>query len=196
MDLNDLNYNPLPQESAFGSLRSHIIDFIQTFVVFGAIFTLIYLFVAQFHRVSGLSMFPTMHDSDFLITEKVTYRFGVPRHSEIIVLKDPMDESKDFIKRIIAIPGDTVKIESGKVFVNEIQIPETYLPVGTETHGGAYLTEGKTVKAGPNQFLVFGDNRNHSSDSREWGPIKKESIVGRALFRYWPPQTIGLLTDK
>lgn len=196
MDLNDYNYNPEPHVGGFENLRAHIIDFIQTFVVFGAVFTLIYLFIAQFHKVSGNSMLDTMHNGDYLITEKVSYRFGDPQRGQIVVLKDPMDETKDFIKRIIAIPGDTVKIENGKVFVNGGQISETYIVPNTQTRGGAYLSEGETVTIETNRYLVFGDNRNHSSDSREWGPIAKEKLVGRALFQYWPPQKIGPLTNR
>lgn len=196
MDLENLDYNPEPQLSFFDNLRTHIIDFIQTLVVFGAIFTLIYLFVAQFHKVSGNSMLETMHNGDFLITEKVSYRLGNPQRGQIVVLKDPMDETKDFIKRIIAIPGDNVKVEQGNVFINGRQISEPYLVPGTITRSGAYINEGATINVSPNQYIVFGDNRNHSSDSREWGPIAKEKLVGRAFFQYWPPQKIGLLTNR
>lgn len=196
MDLNNYDYNPEPHESFFDSMRTHLIDFIQTLVVFGAIFTLIYLFVAQFHKVSGNSMLETMHNGDFLITEKISYRLGDPHRGQIVVLKDPMDETKDFIKRIIAIPGDTVKIEEGRVFVNGGALTESYLVPGTQTRGGAFLSDGATVTIPPNRYLVFGDNRNHSSDSREWGPVAKEKLVGRAFFQYWPPQKVGMLTNR
>lgn len=186
----------VPHKSFFGSLGSHVIDFIQTLVVFGAIFAIIYLFVAQFHKVSGNSMFPTYHNNDFLVTEKISYRFGEPKRGEVIVLKNPRDESVDFIKRIIALPGDTIKIENSSVYVNGQLLNETYLPANTPTHAGAFLTEGTTIKAGPNQFFVLGDNRDHSSDSREWGSATKEEIIGRAFFRYWPLQSIGILTNK
>ena len=195
MDPN-LIYGDTHPKGTFENLGSHIIDFIQTLVVFGAIFALFYLFVGQFHKVSGLSMFPTMHDGDFLLTEKVTYKLGDPKRGQIIVLKNPRDESQDFIKRVIALPGDTVKVEGDKVFVNGGQIADAYLPTNTPTHAGSFLTEGTTIKAGPNQYFVMGDNRGHSSDSREWGPITKQEIVGRAFFRYWPPQSMGILTNK
>src|SRR3989344_4633174 len=136
VDPNTYTYNPTPQKGFFENLGSHIIDFIETLVVFGAIFALIYLFVAQFHKVSGNSMVPTMHDGDYLITEKVSYRLSNPKHGDIIVLKNPRDESQDFIKRIIALPGDTIKIENNSVFVNGGAIGETYLPTGTPTHPG------------------------------------------------------------
>lgn len=189
-------YGDTPKKGFFESLGSHIIDFIQTLVVFGAVFALLYLFVAQFHKVSGNSMVPTFLNGNYLITEKISYRFGEPKHGDIIVLKNPRDESQDFIKRIIAVPDDTIKIEKNTVFVNDTAINEPYLPPDTSTRAGAFLTEGTAIKAGPNQYFVIGDNRNHSSDSREWGAITKKEIVGKAFFRYWPPQGIGLLTNK
>ncbi|MBI2596993.1 signal peptidase I [Candidatus Daviesbacteria bacterium] len=185
-----------PQKGFFESLGSHLIDLIQTLVVFGAIFALIYLFVAQFHKVSGNSMFPTMHSGDYLITEKISYKIGEHKRGDIIVLKNPRDESQDFIKRIIALPNDTIKIENSSVFVNGGLIKENYLPQDTPTHAGSFLSEGTSIKLSQNQYFVLGDNRNHSSDSREWGSITKEEIVGRAFFRYWPPNSVGLLTGK
>ena len=189
-------YGDTPKKGFFQNLGGFFIELFETLIVIGAIFAIIYLFIAQFHKVSGLSMFPTMHDGDFLITEKVSFRFGSPKRGEIVVLKNPKNESQDFIKRIIAIPGDTLKIENDFVFVNGQKLNEAYLPANTPTHSGAFVTESTDIKAGSNQYFVFGDNRNHSSDSREWGPITKEEFVGRAFFRYWPPQTIGSLTKK
>lgn len=195
MDPNVGYYNDAPKKGFFGNVGSFFIEFFETLVVFGAIFAIIYLFIAQFHKVSGLSMYPTMHDGDYLITEKVSYRFGEPKKGQIVVLKNPRDNSQDFIKRIIAIPGDSLRIEGNSVYVNDQKLNETYLPVGTPTHSGAFISEGTTLKASVNQYFVFGDNRNHSSDSREWGPVTKEELVGRALFRYWPPKSIGSLTN-
>lgn len=180
----------------FSSLGSHIIDFIQTLVVFGAIFALIYLFVAQFHKVSGNSMVPTFQSGDYLITEKISYRLGNPKKGDIVVLKNPRDESQEFIKRIIALPLDTIKIEGGQIYINGGELNESYLPAGTQTRSGAFLTEGTTIRADPNQYFVIGDNRSHSSDSREWGAVTKQEIVGKALFRYWPISSMGLLLNK
>lgn len=190
------NYGETPQKSIFDNLGGYLLEIFETLVVFGAIFAALYLFVAQFHKVSGNSMVPTFESGDYLITEKVTYRFSMPQKGDIIVLKNPRDESEDFIKRIVAIPGDTIKIVNDQVFVNDNPLKEEYLPAGTSTQAGSFLIEGSPVKTGPNQYFVLGDNRDHSSDSREWGSITKEEIVGRALFRYWPPQSIGILTNK
>lgn len=189
-------YGAEPQKSFFGNLGGYAVEFIETIVIFGAIFAAIYLFIAQFHKVSGNSMVPTMHNGDYLITEKVSYKFREPKHGEIIVLKNPKDESQDFIKRIIAVPGDTLRITNNLVYVNDQILNENYLPSNTPTHAGAFVREGDIIKVGNNQYFAFGDNREHSSDSREWGPVTKQEIVGRALFRYFPIPDIGLLTGK
>lgn len=189
-------YGSYPQKSFMQNLGGYFVEFFETLVIFGAIFAALYLFVAQFHKVSGNSMIPTMHNGDYLITEKVSYRFRNPKDGEIIVLKNPRDESQDFIKRIIAIPGDTIQISNKMIFLNGQPLQEDYLPPGTPTPAGAFLTEGTLVKVADNQYFVIGDNREHSSDSREWGPVTKEEIVGKALFRYYPIQAIGLLTNK
>ncbi len=191
MDQTDY-YGQPEQKGFFENLKTHAIDLIQTLVVFGAIFALIYLFIAQPHKVSGASMVPTFQDGDYILTDKITYRFGPPKKGDVIVLKNPRNEEVDFIKRIIATPGDTLKVADSSVFVNGEKLPESYLPSDIETRAGNFLAEGSEIKVGPNQYFVFGDNRNHSSDSREWGSITKEEIVGRVFFRYWPPQSFGL----
>ena len=96
-------YTQEPKKSLFNNLGGLFIELFETLVVFGAIFAVIYLFVAQFHKVSGLSMYPTMHDGDYLVTEKVSYRFGEPQRGQIVVLKNPRDESQDFIKNFESI---------------------------------------------------------------------------------------------
>lgn len=196
-DINKLDYySNTPQKSFLERLGGYFVEFFETIVVFGAIFASIYLFVAQFHKVQGNSMVPTLHTGDYVITEKLSYRFRNPKIGEIIVLRNPRDESQDFIKRIIAVPGDTIKIVNSTVYLNDQPLPENYLPPATLTKAGAFLTEGSLIKVTSNQYFVFGDNREHSSDSREWGPVTKEEFVGRAVFRYYPFQDIGLLTNK
>lgn len=192
MDEMDYYLGERPK-SFLENLRSHFIDFIQTLVVFGAIFALIYLFVAQPHKVSGSSMVPTFRSGDYILTDKLSYRFGNPKRGDVIVLRNPRDETQDFIKRIIAVPGETIRIEDNSVYLNGKLLNEPYLPPGTSTSRGAFLPDKVDVKAGPNQYFVMGDNRSHSSDSRAWGGVTKEEIVGRVFFRYFPPQSLGLI---
>lgn len=189
----DLMYGPPPTPSFFEQFKNHLIDFIQTLVVFGAIFALIFWQVAQPHKVSGSSMYPTLENGDYILTDKLSYKLNPPQRDDIIVFKNPRNESEDFVKRIMALPGDSIKVESDNVFLNGQKLDETYLPPNTPTEPHPFLQEGETVKAGPDQYFVLGDNRQHSSDSREWGAVAKEGIIGKVIFRYWPPQNFGLV---
>ena len=173
-------------------LSAHLVDFIQTLVVFAAIGTAIYLFVAQPHKVSGSSMFPNFHDGDYIITDKITYRFSQPQLGDVVVFKNPRDESQDFIKRVIGKVGDRVKVESGKVYLNDTPLNESYLANDITTPPQAFLEEGKEVLVPADSYLVLGDNRPRSSDSREWGFISKQEIIGKVFLRYWPKDAIGL----
>lgn len=184
-----------PHRTFFQNLGFHIVDFFQTLVVFGAIFSVIYLFVAQPHKVSGNSMFPTFHNGDYILTDKLSYRFGEPQKGDVVVIKNPQNEAQDFIKRVMAVPGDSIKVSDGKVFLNGQLLSEDYLPPGTFTNTGNFLREGQSVSIEENQIVVIGDNRGHSSDSREWGPVKYSGIIGKVFFRYWPPQAIGVYRD-
>jgi signal peptidase I len=182
-----------PQPNQGPGFGAHVVDFIQTLVVFAAIGTAIYFFIAQPHKVSGSSMVPNFHNGDYIITDKVTYKIGDPQHGDIIVFKNPRDESQDFIKRIIGVPGDTVRVEDGKVYVNGNQIPEPYLPDQLFTENRAYFTDGKDIIVEEGKYVVFGDNRPNSSDSREWGFITKAEIIGKVFLRYWPANQIGII---
>ncbi len=184
------------QKGFFGNLGTHFADFVQTLVVFGAIFALIYLFIAQPHKVSGLSMFPTFDNGNYIMTDKISYRLAAPQRGDVVVLKNPRDESQDFIKRIIGLPGETMEISNNKVIINGKLLQEKYLPPQTITTPGNFLGEEESIKIPENQYIVVGDNRSHSSDSREWGGITKEEIVGKVFFRYWPPQSFGLIKHR
>jgi signal peptidase I len=191
VNLEGNDTTPKP-ESEHTGLSAHIIDFVQSLVLFGAIFAIIYLFVAQPHKVSGSSMVPTFINGDYILTDKISYRFGIPNHGDIIVLKNPKDETQDFIKRIIGLPGDTVRVSKGKVYVNGTQLSEAYLGNDIYTPDGNFMREGQDRIVPADSYLVFGDNREHSSDSRAWGFVTRKEIVGKVFFRYWPPNTFGI----
>ncbi len=193
MDPNELKYNAQADTSQQGGMKSHIVDFIQTLVVFLAIGTAIYMFVAKPHKVSGLSMSPNFKNNDFIITEQVTYKFGQPQRGDIVVFIDPLDESKDFIKRIIAKPGERVKLENGHYYVNGKLLEEPYLDASLTTPGGAFLQEGQEVTVPSKTFFASGDNRHNSTDSREIGPIPDDKLKGRVVLRYWPLNMFGVL---
>ncbi len=175
------------------SLGTKVIEFIQTLVIFLAIGTAIYLFIAQPHRVSGQSMYPTLENGDYILTNKIGYTFGEPQRGQIIVFKEPRDESLDFIKRIIALPGDRLKIQNGKIFLNGNVLNEVYLHEDVTTLPATFLKDGQEVTVPEGRYIVIGDNRLASSDSREWGFITRDEIIGQAFFKYWPLYSIGLI---
>ncbi len=195
--IDNINIGDPEQEikTPANKIGSGVIDFVQTLVVFGAIFAIIYLFIAQPHKVSGLSMFPNFHNADYILTDKLTYHFADPKDGDVIVLKNPQDETQDFIKRVMAGPGQTIQVQGGSVYVDGKQVDEKYLPVGTPTRGGNSLHEGELIKVSSDHYYVFGDNREHSSDSRAWGPITKEEIIGRVIFRYFPINALGIIRN-
>ena len=168
-------------------------DIVEVFVISMSIFIVVYLFLMQPHQVKGNSMFPTYHDGEYLMTDKVSYRFRTPKRGEVVVFKAPINEDFDFIKRVIGVPGDRVMVKGGSIYVNGIEIEETYLPPEYETRGGRFLREGVEVVVPENSYICIGDNRGHSSDSREWGPVPIENFVGRGFFRYWPLNKIGIV---
>lgn len=172
------------------------LDFIETIVIALAIFVVVYRFLFQPHQVKGSSMYDNFHDGEYLLTDKVTYRFRSPERGDVIVFKAPQNEDYDYIKRIIALPGDTVKISSGQVFVNNALVDESgFLDKRITTHSGLYAKEGQTVTVPAAEYFVMGDNRSNSSDSREWGPVPQANVVGRAWLRYWPINELGVV-DK
>lgn len=173
------------------SFKDHVIDFFQTLVVFAAIGTAIYWLVAQPHKVSGSSMFPNFKNGDYIITDKISYRLSEPQRGDIVVFKNPKDETQDFIKRILGKPGDRIKVQAGKIYLNGAELSEPYLN-NVVTNPGSFLREGVEFTVEPGHYITIGDNRPASSDSREWGQITKEEIIGKVFFRYWPATEIGL----
>lgn len=186
-----LKYQPENDRNPI-SFKDHIIDFFQTLVVFAAIGTAVYWLIAQPHKVSGSSMHPNFRDGDYIITDKLTYKFDEPKRGDIVVFKNPKDETVDFIKRILAVPGDRIKVQDGKIYLNGGELNEPYIASTIETNPGSFLEEGIEITVTDGHYITIGDNRPASSDSREWGFITKQEIIGKVFFRYWPANEIGL----
>ncbi len=170
------------------------LDFIETIVIALAIFVVVYRFLFQPHQVKGNSMYDNFHDGEYLLTDKVSYRFHEPARDDVIVFKAPGNEDYDYIKRVIGLPGDKVEVKGGHVFLNGQQLDESgYLDPRIVTHAGVFAKEGQTVTVPQTEYFVMGDNRNNSSDSREWGLVPQANIVGKAWVRYWPLNRLGLI---
>lgn len=177
----------------FRKVGSFFLDFIETVVMALAVFVIIYLFLFQPHQVRGSSMYPNFHDGEYILTDKITYRLREPKEGDVIIFRAPKNEEYDYIKRITAIPSKCLQILNGKLFIDNQPADESYLPEGYTTPAGSFLKAGATVCVPERQYFVLGDNRSHSSDSREWGFVPKENIIGKAWLRYWPPNQFGLI---
>jgi signal peptidase I len=187
----------IPQQPAVGaapartSTASSLLRELVEVVVLAVILYFGISFAVQAVHVEGLSMFATLDDNDYLIANKIDYRLHAPQRGDIIILRPPTDNSKDFIKRIIALPGERILISAGIVYINGHKLDEPYLPEAWTqlrdwSPGGP---DGTVVPA--NNYFVMGDNRNRSQDSRVFGFISRDRIDGRAWFRIWPLSHVG-----
>lgn len=179
-------------------LGEFFLDIVETVVIALSIFLVIYLFFMQPHQVNGVSMVPNFENGEYLLTDKVTYRLRNPQRGEVIVFhappaaQCPEGTGCDFIKRVIGVPGDTIRVADNQIYVNGTPLDEPYIPADFQTMPGAF-TQGRDITLSEDEYFAVGDNRPHSSDSRAWGPISKDDIVGKAFFRYWPANHAGLL---
>jgi len=142
-------------------------------------------FAVQAVHVEGLSMYATLDNNDYLIANKIDYRLHAPQRGDIVILRPPTNNSTDFIKRIIGLPGERILIRSGVVYINGHRLDEPYLPEAwvSETNWPDN-SSGRVM--GADEYFVMGDNRNRSQDSRFFGPISRDRIDGKAWFRIWP----------
>lgn len=132
-------------------------------------------------------MFPNFHNNSYVLTNIIGLRFENPKRGDVVVFKSPPDPEKAFIKRIIGLPGDTIQIRDGKVYVNGQLLHESsYLDPTLSTEPGAFIKESQELKIPDDEYFMMGDNRNFSSDSREWGFVSKDKIIGFSMFVYWP----------
>jgi signal peptidase I len=148
------------------------------------LFLAVNLFTARI-RVEGGSMEPSLHDGEFVVINRLAYRWNDPDRGEIIVFRFPLDPERRFIKRIIGLPGDTVTVSEGQVLVNSLPLEEPYVSAPPRYDGTWTVEDG--------HVFVLGDNRNNSSDSQNWGSLHKEEIIGKAIIVYWPLGDLGVI---
>lgn len=171
-----------------------LFDLIQTLVIAGAIFVVIYAFLFRPYQVTGHSMDPTFADGEYVLTNLISLRLGSLSRGDIVVFVAPPDKEKDYIKRIIGIPGDRVSVNGGSVYLNGEKLDQgAFLPSDVRTNGGNYLGEGNEVVVPQDQYFVMGDNREFSSDSREWGFVTKNAVIGKSFLVYWPINHIRIV---
>src|SRR5271168_3165167 len=164
--------------------RSLLWDMVVAVLVSGFII----MFLYQPVRVEGTSMLPMLEDQDRLFINKLAYRVGEIQRSDVVVFLYPHDHEKSYIKRVIALPGDTLRIDHGQVYVNGQSIKESYVPRQFEDDRSQ---PEMTVPA--HEYFVMGDHRSISSDSREFGPVDRDLIYGKAAFVYWPMDQAGVV---
>jgi signal peptidase I len=183
-----------PRAPSRSSLLRGVGEFLRLLIIAAAIAIPIRYFIVQPFIVRGASMEPNFYDGQYLIVNELAYFLREPKRGEVVVFHYPLDPREYYIKRIIGLPGESVSIKNGEVVIVNAERPEgfrldePYLPEDLPTVGSPI-----PVKLGPSEFLVLGDNRPFSSDSRTWGLLDKKHITGYALFRAWPPQDFGFI---
>ncbi|MDY0097009.1 MAG: signal peptidase I [Candidatus Dojkabacteria bacterium] len=168
-----------------GSIGSFIYSFTETVLISLVLAIVLYLFIMTPHEVVGNSMHPTYKNGEFLMANKISYKFSEPQRGDVIIFK--YSDTQDFIKRIIGIPGDKVMIKDGRIYINDELLDESnYLEDTVISNGGSYIHEGQTITVNEDQYFVCGDNRTNSSDSREFGPVDVSKIKGKAWIVFFP----------
>ena len=177
------------KEKQKSSLLKDIWDIIKFTITVLIVIIPIRMFIAQPFIVSGQSMLPNFHNGDYLIVNEITYKKRDPKRGEVVVFRLPSNHHRFLIKRVIGLPGETVSIQNGKVSITTkdgkvIHLNEPYIREPFGSYG--------EWKLGDDEYFVMGDNRNNSSDSRVWGVLKRDLIVGTPLIRLFPIQDFGL----
>jgi signal peptidase I len=177
---------PLREQS--GQQRGVMHSWLRDLVVSVVVSAFIIIFLYQPVRVEGTSMLPMLEDQDRLFINKLAYRVGDIQRGDVVVFLYPHDHEKSYIKRVIALPGDTLRIDHGQVYVNGKKIAETYVPPRFEDD----RSQPEMTVPG-HEYFVMGDHRSISSDSRDFGPVDRSLIYGKAAFVYWPMDQAGVV---
>lgn len=159
-------------------------EFLQTIIIAGMLFLVVNLLTARI-RVEGDSMEPTLHNNEFVVVNKLAYQWDGPERGDIVVFRFPLDPDRRFVKRIVGLPGDQLKVEDGVLYIDGTPLDEPYVAAAPR-YSGEWVV-------GPEEVFVLGDNRNNSSDSQNWGNLPLGEIIGKAEIVYWPPSELGLV---
>lgn len=178
----------LPMASGYARSRSLLRSWARDLVISLAISGFIILFLYQPVKVEGTSMLPSLQDQERIFINKFVYHFESIARGDVVVFRYPRDPSKSYIKRVVGMPGDHIRIERGRVFLNGRRLAENYVPrdfVDSRSYPEIVVPD--------HSYYVLGDHRSMSNDSREFGPVDETYIYGKAVFVYWPMDKLGVL---
>jgi len=172
--------------------KSIIREYVESIAIAVVLALIVRAFVVQAFKIPTGSMKPTLNENNRIFVNKYIYRFTSPQRGDIVVFKYPEDTKKDFIKRLVAVGGETVEIKDGSIFINGKAIDEpTTIKSIYYYNRGEYGGTGQKIAVPKDYYYMLGDNSGSSRDSRYWGFVPKKYIIGKAVFRYWPPKAIG-----
>lgn len=178
---------PTPPPSRFATLGPALRELVETILLTLVIFFMI-RFAVENYKIEGSSMLPNFQDGQFLLVNKISYMVGHPQRGDVIVFHFPLNTTKNYIKRVIGLPGEKVQINQGRVYVNDKFVNELYQLEHADYDWGPSIIAA-------DEYFVLGDNRPESSDSHYWGTVPAKDIVGKAWVTYWPPQSWGTVPD-
>ncbi|NLW25167.1 MAG: signal peptidase I [Clostridia bacterium] len=160
-------------------------ELIESIVIAIVLAIIIRTFLFEPFWIPSRSMEPTLQISDRIIVTKFSYWLSEPKRGDVVVFEYPLDTSKDYVKRVIGLPGEKIEIRDSKLYINDILVEEPYLPTELQ------FPDFGPVEVPENAYFMMGDNRNNSSDSRDWGFVERELLIGKSQFIYWPLDRIG-----
>lgn len=184
----------VPTQTKIKNAAQNFWDIIKFAVIALVIVIPIRMFIAQPFVVSGESMFPTFNDGEYLIVDEISYNLGTPHRGDVVVFRYPNDPKRFFIKRIIGLPNEEIEINNGQIIIKNKEKPNGFI-LDESYINEPFFTTG-TYKTGDGEYFVLGDNRNRSSDSRFWGMLPEDMLIGRAYLRLLPLKNISYLPGK
>ncbi len=179
------------KESFAKSFKQSLWEFVRFIVIAAVIVIPIRLWVAQPFIVNGSSMVPTFENGEYLIVDELSYNFRQPERGEVVIFRYPQDHSKFFIKRIVGLPGEQLEIKNSKIHIYNTQFPEGFALNESYLDKNVFMAD-TSITLNKTEYFVLGDNRGMSSDSRYWGPLPDDLVIGRAWLRLWPFNKISV----
>ncbi len=177
--------------------KAFLFDILESVIGSVIVIILLYRFVAMPEVVHGSSMYPSFEPGERILMERVTRHFKPYERGEVVILHPPGQDNVDFLKRIVALPGDIFRIKDCQVYISKygetFRLQEFYIDGEVCTAEGPQIKEGHAIRLRDDEFLVLGDNRSNSVDSRLFGVVKRDRILGRVVFRFWPLSRVGFL---